>query len=80
MDAVDIGKLTPQEEAAALGVNISVRDVSRRHWSSLKCYSFLILNTCICPNVLSNISAAFDKIFLSLHKILDSECLTPSGL
>ncbi|XP_037799347.1 SAP domain-containing ribonucleoprotein-like isoform X3 [Penaeus monodon] len=28
MDAVDIGKLTPQEEAAALGVNISVRDVS----------------------------------------------------
>lgn len=29
MDAVDIGKLTPQEEAAALGVNISVRDVSR---------------------------------------------------
>ncbi|XP_047484261.1 SAP domain-containing ribonucleoprotein-like isoform X1 [Penaeus chinensis] len=26
MDAVDIGKLTPQEEAAALGVNISVRD------------------------------------------------------
>lgn len=29
MDAVDLGKLTPQEEAAALGVNISVRDVSR---------------------------------------------------
>ncbi|XP_069969502.1 SAP domain-containing ribonucleoprotein isoform X7 [Penaeus vannamei] len=28
MDTVDIGKLTPQEEAAALGVNISVRDVS----------------------------------------------------
>ncbi|XP_069969499.1 SAP domain-containing ribonucleoprotein isoform X4 [Penaeus vannamei] len=26
MDTVDIGKLTPQEEAAALGVNISVRD------------------------------------------------------